>query len=120
MYSAKLTGLKPKDVMHLINSLPAHVECKFAQTKVEAPPQANGKDERVGPEDHIKLGPNTDRNLREGSLSWRIDQMVRKHEVSKGAGSMTRALLTKKLENFSDAPGAAISAALSRGIIAKV
>lgn len=117
MYEAKLTGLKPKDVMFLISALPAHVDCKFAQTKQAEPEKkANGKLERVGPNDYLMLG-DVSGQRHKGSLTDLIVTKIEKHEKKHGAATMTRSALTEQLTEFSDAPGAAISAALAKGTI---
>ncbi len=116
MYSAKLTGLKPKDVMNLINSMPAHVDIKFAQTQTEAPAKPNGKAERIEPNDFVMLG--TPFKRREGTMPDIMCRAIEAFEKKHGQpGCMTRAVLTKRMEKFSDAPGAVITAGLAKGII---
>ena len=117
MYSAKLTGLKPKDVMHLINSLPAHVDVKFAQTQPDAPAKPNGKARNPGMKDAIKLGPNFAK-ARNETLNGKIVAIVQKYESQHGAGSLHKYKLRDKLKAESAAPEAAINQALSKGIIA--
>lgn len=116
MYEAKLTGLKPKDVMFLISALPAHVDCKFAQAKTVE--KANGKAPvgRVNPNTCIMLGKNH-AEVQHNSLSDRIVRVLTKHEKKHGAGSMTRSELTDAMSEWSDAPAAAIGAALKRDVI---
>lgn len=116
MYSAKLTGLKAKDVMHLISNMPAHVDCKFAQTPDAAAPDLNGAAlARVEPSDFVILGKLFKR--RDGTMPCVMVQKIEKYERKHGAGSMTRGILTKQMEEYSDAPGAVITAGLARGII---
>ena len=114
MYTATMKGLKPKDVMTLISTLPAHVDVKFGCEKPAAP-KAQVLD-RVNPEDIVILGSHKG-VPREGSLTDIMIKVIEKHEKKHGAGSVTRAMLTDELSAVSDAPGAAISAALKRGVI---
>ena len=78
-------------------------------------PKANGKLARVEPNDFVILG--TPFKRREGTMPDIMIGFIERHEQKHGAGSMTRADLTEKLEEYSDAPGAVITAGLSRGII---
>jgi hypothetical protein len=72
-------------------------------------------DSRVTPQSHIRLG--TNREVNEGTLHDKIIQIVEKYETRNGAGSMTRAELTKALARHSEAPHAAIGAALKSNVI---
>ena len=120
MYSAKLTGLKPKDVMFLISALPAHVDTKFAQTKPDAPEppkKANGRTS-VQLDDNIMLGESKVwATVREGTMSDKLVKEVMEYEKKHGAGEMTKRKLRDTMKKHSGAPDAVIGQALKKGII---
>ncbi len=115
MYQAKLTGLKPKDVLALIESMPSHVDVKFAQMPQEVTVESATAALRIEPHDHIMLGAPC--ASRKGSLPNVMINKIERYEKKHGAGSMTRALLTESLSEFTDTPGAVITAGLAKGII---
>lgn len=55
--------------------------------------------------------------VRKGTLSMRIVKEIEKYEKKHGAGTMPRSDLTAKIEPYSQAPGAAISAAIKHNYI---
>jgi hypothetical protein len=115
MYSAKLVGLKPKDVLHLINTLPAHIDMKVAQTPSEvAVDKPNGRS-NVGLDDKIMLG--AIEKARKGTLKGNLVAEVEQYEKDHGAGEMTKRKLRDKLKAHSAAPDAVVGAALKAGII---
>ena len=116
MYNARLKNLKPKDVLHLISTLPAHVDVKFGSDPIEAPTKANGKARNPGMKDPIKLGPNFAK-ANNDTLNGKIVAIVTKYEAEHGAGSMHKYQLRDKMKKESAAPEAAINLALSKGII---
>lgn len=115
MYSAKLTGLKPKDVLHLINTLPTHVDMKVAQTPDETPAAKPNGRSGVQLNDNIMLGNFT--SIREGTMSEKLVQEVMSYEKKHGAGEMTKRKLRDALKKHSGAPDAVVGQALKKGII---
>ncbi len=117
MYSAKLVGLKPKDVMFLISNMPIHVDMKFVggpryDERETAKP--NGRS-NVGLDDKIMLG-NIEK-ARKGTLKGNLVAEVEQYEKDHGAGEMTKRKLRDKLKAHSAAPDAVVGAALKSGII---
>lgn len=72
--------------------------------------------QRVGPHNRIMLGSKSEAPT-EGSLSAEIVSLVKKYEAKHGAGAITRKQLTKQLDEYSNAPGAAIGLAIKQDII---
>jgi hypothetical protein len=120
MYSAKLTGLKPKDVMFLISNMPIHVDMKFVggprydggQPQPKA--KANGRT-GVKLDDCIMLGDFA--KARNGTKAHQLVQLVMEFEKDHGAGEMRKRVLRDKMKPHSAAPDAVIGAALKAGII---
>ena len=71
---------------------------------------------RVMPTTRLMLGKNF-AAARNESLNGEIVALLQKHEGKHGAGSLTRGELTEQLEEYSDAPAAAIGAAIRQDII---
>lgn len=94
-----------------------HANQEQPPATVEIPTAAR---RRINAGDFLALGPN---DARENSQIWHAKVALENLENHYGIGTVTRAMLTEKLEGKRskvDAPGSTISSALKHGLIAGV
>lgn len=131
MYSLKVEGLKPGQVLALLDVLPpnATIAVINANNKDDEVTGATRRQDRlnkigaatrafkgrVEADDKVCLG---ETESRKGSALHYIKQTLEKMEATQGVGTVTRAELTEAIrKKYKDQSGAAISRALKHGQI---
>jgi hypothetical protein len=89
-YNATLTGLSGKDVLELIETLPARIRARFAPVEEAAVLVEKPKRKIINSETRLTM---TGKKATEGSMREQVLHTLEKLEANLGVGSVTRAEL---------------------------